>query len=257
MIVVAGRVVERREGIFLHSGNGFGREGAAKLVEIVGVGVEHELIVVAQTVKTNVLIAARFVGIVESVGEGVFGADAAPHGGAGAVGSAVVGQTVFVRFQTIFENIFREFAKVEIEVATFVVGVLGIEEGVEHPELNVFDVALLEVGVIESAHDAAPTFFGIGEIAFGGDVDGVEVVGAAFVGVEGEVEGLDGGGFAVGDLAVRIELARGDFADVGVGELFQVAFDIAGRKGGVARGEHAVDVIPVEQRAVFAIVNIV
>ncbi len=46
-------------------------------------------------------------------------------------------------------------------------------------------------------------------------------------------------------------------ADVGVGELLEVALDIAGAERRVALCEEAVDVVPVEQGAVLAVGHIV
>ncbi len=97
---------------------------------------------------------------------------------------SIIGQTVFVGFQPIFEYILGKFAEIEVEITTFIVGVLGIKERIQKPELNILYVALLEVCVVETSHYAAPAFFRICQVAFCIDIRGIKVVGTAFVGIE-------------------------------------------------------------------------
>ena len=116
---------------------------------------------------------------------------------------------------------------------------------------------MLEVRVLHLAHDTAPPFLGIEQVAFIIDIGGVQVVWATFVGIEREVEGLYGVGFSVCEFASGEYFLRSYLADIRVGLLFQVVFDIPRSERGVLVGEHAVDVIPVQQRAVFAIFDVV
>ena len=126
---------------------------------------------------------------------------------------AIDGQTVLEEFLAVLEDVFGNVAEVQVEVATcscFAV----IDEGVHHPELDVFDVGVLEICHLQLAHHAAPTLFGVGQCAVGVHAVGIEVVGAAFVGVEGEVEGVEGVGLVVGEVFVGVDFGVFYGADV-------------------------------------------
>ncbi len=81
MIIVACRIVERRESVRFHLLHGRWGKFAAQTFEIIAVGAESELVVVFQTVQPDVLIAARFLAVVERVGQRVLSAHASPHCG--------------------------------------------------------------------------------------------------------------------------------------------------------------------------------
>lgn len=71
MVIVACRVVERREGVALHTLDGGSRQFGAQFVQIFVVGTERELHLVGQPVETDVLHGSRAAVVVECVGEGV------------------------------------------------------------------------------------------------------------------------------------------------------------------------------------------
>ena len=88
------------------------------------------------------------------------------------------------------EHVFRHLTEVEVEVAAIFRGfalLTAVDEGVEHPELDIFDVALLEVAIVDLAHHAAPVLRGMVERAIAVDI-GIEVVRPALIGVISEVE---------------------------------------------------------------------
>ena len=257
VVVVAGGVVERRELVGFHLRDCCGVEFGAQLSHIVGVGGECKLLLGAQSVESEVLFLAGARSVVESVGESVLSGNASPHG-LFHVGVVVIdGITVLVGFHSIFEDILAHLAEVDVEVAALVVWVFGVEERVEHPKLDVFNVAGLEIGVVEFAHDAAPAFLGEEKFAVIVDVGGIEVVGTAFLGVEREVESLDSRRLAIVELLGGEQLALCDFAHIQVGLLLLVVFDVSGRARRIALGEHPVDVVPSEEGTVFAIFGIV
>ncbi len=68
MIVVAGRVVHRREWHVLHLGNRGSGKFPAQIVEIFRIGAEAILFVVGQSVETHILLRACIRGILESIG---------------------------------------------------------------------------------------------------------------------------------------------------------------------------------------------
>ncbi len=80
VVVVAGRVVQRRELVFFHSGHGFGRQALPQAGNIVGIRWKSELVVVGQSVQADVLGHACAGGVVERVGERVLLRHAAPYG---------------------------------------------------------------------------------------------------------------------------------------------------------------------------------
>ena len=128
-----------------------------------------------------------------------------------------------------------------------------MDEGIEHPELHILDVGLLEIVGVEAPHHTAPVLRGVVERTVVVEV-GVEVVGSALVRVVGDVHHRErGGGTVVAALvAVGIELAHIDLTHVRVGEHRQVALDIRrGERGGTAR-EERVDGVPGHLRTVEA-----
>ena len=162
VVIVTGRVVERREQVGLLGLDGLGDSlRVAQFFEIILICREYELLVVVQTVEAHVLSKARTGVVVKRVSERILLRHTTPHGFGQILVVAVVRNAVLVAFETVLEDILADFAEVDIEVAAFVVGVLGIEEGVHKPELHILDIRLLEVGVVHSAHDTAPATFGI------------------------------------------------------------------------------------------------
>ena len=97
---------------------------------------------------------------------------------------------VLIRLHAILKHILADLAEIEIEIATLAVGILRVEEGIHHPELDILHVRLLEVGIVHLAHDAAPALLRIEKTAVGVDIVGVEIVGAALCRIEGKIETL-------------------------------------------------------------------
>ena len=108
---------------------------------------------------------------------------------------------------------------------------VAVDEGVEHPKLDILDVGGLEVARVQFAHHAAPLRLGLVEASVEGEV-GIEVVRATLVGIVSEVEDSKHRRLAaiVVLVALREELAGIDLAHVVVGELLQVAADMARRE---------------------------
>ena len=78
---------------------------------------------------------------------------------------AVGRKTIFEELHTIAQNILGDVAQVEIELTAAVVGI--VDEGVHHPELDVFVVGSFEVGIVELAHNTTPTGLWVVERAAG------------------------------------------------------------------------------------------
>ena len=257
MIVIARRVVEGRELVVLHPCDYIGRQTQAKFVEVVFVRRESEFIVVRQTVEANILQHTGSAAVIETVGKRILGAYTSPCGFGKVLVVAVDRNTVFIALQTVFQNVFRYFAEVQIQVAAVVVRILGVQEGTHKPELHVLDVRLLEVGVVHLAHNAAPATFRLQQVAFVIDIFGVEVIGAALVGIVRQVQCLYVVGFAIAEFAVGEYLARFHLANIRIGQLLQIALYISGGHRRISRCKQTVDIVPVEQCSVFAVVYVV
>ncbi len=228
VVAVARGVVEGRELVLLHGlDRGRGQHLAQPLQEV-GIGGIGLLVFGAEAIETHVLLHARAGGVVEGIGERRLGRHPTPHGVFDVGGVAVHGQAVFIRLEAVLEDVLAHLAQVEVKVAAVLVVEVGVEEGIHHPKLHILDVRLLEVGVVEAAHDAAPALLGVEQVAVGVNVGRVEVIGAALLGIEREVERLNGRRLAVVEFAAREHLAVGNFAHVGVRQLVEVVFQIAG-----------------------------
>ena len=195
MVVVAGGVLPPggKQRVVLHN--------RAHGVQPLGVGSKGALVFIGQTVQAHVLLLARTVG----VGKGILlllglDGDAAP-GRLVETRSAVDGHGALVELLAVAQHVFRHLAQVDVEFAGVAAGsaiLAGVDEGVEHPELHILDVGLLEVGGLQAPHHAAPLLGGVHQRAVGVELRG-QVVGAALLGVVGQVEH----GQRRGDTAVR------------------------------------------------------
>ena len=227
VVVATVVVVGVARGVGLDALVGLGTHAALDVGEVVHVGGERQLLLAAQSVETHVLLGAVGAGVVEGIDEAGRRGHTAPLGLHVAALHVGHGHAVLVELLAVLEHVLAHLTKVDVHVATACFGV--VDEGVEHPELDVLDVGALKVGRRELAHDTAPALLGIGELAVGSKV-GVEVVGAALVGVVGEVEHREGRRLAVGALLVGVELALVDLTHVVVGELVEVALDVGWRE---------------------------
>ncbi len=158
---------------------------------------------------------------------------------------SVVGYAVFIALQSVFKNIFRYFTEVKIQVAAFEIVGLRVEERIEKPELHIFYIALLEVGIIHLAHNAAPALFGVEKSAVVVDVHIVNIIRAALVGIKTQIESLNILRLSICDIASGENLTNGNIAHIWVRQLRQVALYIAGTQRGITLREQSVDEIPV------------
>ena len=257
MIVVARRVVEGRELVLPHGLDHGRRQFRLQLGQEILVRRESILLVVGQSVKAHILQPPRATGIVEGIGERLPLGDLAPRRSGYLCRIAVDGQTVLERFHTIFENIFRHLAQVEVEVTALVVGLGLVEEGVHEPELDILDVGRLEVGIVHLAHDTAPPFLGIEQPPLFVDIVGIEVIGATFLRIERKIERLLRGRLTIVNLLVGENFAHAYLAHIGIGELVQIVFQVGGYEVGVLLREHAVDVVPRHQSPVLPVAHVV
>ena len=157
------------------------------------------------------------------------------------------------------QDILAHLTQVDEQVAAIVAGialVLGIDKGVQQPELDILDVGSLEVVGVQLAHHASPPVVGIVQLTVKGNVRR-QVVRASLLGIVCQVEHVQRiGGTAIGALVtVGIELVHIDGSYIVVAQLVQVTLDVAGRQAGGAIGEQRVDVIPRQESTVVTAIH--
>ena len=244
VVVVAGGVLAPGldERVVLHDG--------ADGVEPLAVGAEGALLLVGQTVQSDVLQLSRAAGRGEGIGLSGLHGNLAPLCLLEAR-RAVDGHAALIELLAVAEHVLRDLAQVDVQLAAVLRGgavLTRIYIRIEHPELHVLDVSLLEVGRLQFAHHAAPAAGRILQRTVRIEVER-QVVGAALLRIVSQVEhGQGRRGAVVGRLvAVGIELLDVDLADVVVRQLIQVALDVGRREARRAAGEDGVDVIPCQQ----------
>ena len=252
MVVIIGRVL-------LQLGIGIGIHLALHLLEELHVGRERSLVGTVQSVQSHVLHLACIAVIVEGVGHaGAVVGHASPYGRGVVLLVAVDGHSALEVFLAILEDVLAHLTEVDVQHASQVAALVArIDVGVHHPELDVLDVLCLEVRVVQLAHHAAPPLLRVQQVSLLVHLCG-EVVGAALVGVVGQVEHLERGSTRVTVLRLlRVEFAFIYLAHVVVRELFQVALDVAGRECAAPACEDGVDVVPCQQCPVVAVAHVV
>ena len=224
-------------------------------VEEVAIGGIGTLLVVRQTVESDVLLGTGTAGSGEGIGLRGLDGNLTPLGLHEAP-RTVDGHAALVELLAVTQDILADFTQVNAEVAAiqWSVGRHGrIDEGVEQPELDVLDVGLLEVVGVQLSHHTAPAILRVVQLSLARNI-GTQVVRATLGGIVCQVEdGQRIGSTAIGGLvAVGVQLVDIHRTDIVVGQLLQVALDMAGRQTAGAIGEERVDGVPRQQGAVLA-----
>ena len=156
--------------------------------EIVGISAESALFFRGQTVVTYVLSAACIARRVEGISHRVLRRHQTPRRFRHLRAVAVCRESTFVELTAVFEHVFRYFAQIEVEIAVvsrhFSV---DLREGIHHPKLHILYVCRIEVRSLETAHHTAPALRRIQQFSVAGQRR-IEVVRAAFVGIESQIE---------------------------------------------------------------------
>ena len=95
-------------------------------------------------------------------------------------------QTVLERFLAVAQDILAHVTQVDIQIA--VVPVRVRQRRIHQPELDILDVRLLEIRVVQSPHDTAPTLLRRGQLTAVVQLVGRHVVRTAFLRVISEVQ---------------------------------------------------------------------
>ena len=240
MIVVTGRVgkdaVEHR---LVHL--------ALNLVEI-GTLVEFLLLSIGESVEAHILQGTAAAGGGECVGHCALGRNLTPL----CIGKAVAAvhrHSTLVELLSVSQNILAHLSQVDVEVATIVGGIsliLGVDEWVEHPELDVFHVGLLKVVGIQLSHHTTPVELRILKLSVRQQVVHIEVIRTRLRWIISQVEHAQSvGGSLIGALlAQREKLLYIHLSHIVITQLLQVALDVTRGQRTASAGKERVDAIP-------------
>ena len=140
-----------------------GGNDAAYLVEPVGIGLKGLLFLVGQSVESHVLQLARTAGGGEGVSLRGLAWNLSPLCGLKTAGT-VDGHAALVELLAVAQHVLGDFSQVDVEFAAVTACgsvFAGVDKGVEHPELHIFYIGLLEVSGLQTAHHASPLRCGV------------------------------------------------------------------------------------------------
>ena len=225
---------------------------ALYLVEV-GTLIECLLLGIGQAVETHVLQGTASARGGKGISHRALGWNLTPLGVSKAIAS-IHRHTALIKLLAVSQNVLAHLAQVDVEIATIVGGIgllTRVDEWVEHPKLDVFDVGLLEVVSIQFSHHTAPHVLWIAKRTIRLEVGNIEVVWSWLRWIIGEVEHAQGiGSSLIGALLAQWEKFLGvDFAHIVIAELLQVALDMARSQRTTSASEQWVDAIPGKTRA--------
>ena len=220
---------------------------ALNLVKI-GTLVEFLLLGIGESVEAHILQGTAAAGSGECVGHGALGRNLTPL----CIGKAIAAihrHTTLVKFLSVSQNILAHLSQVDVEVATIVGGislVLGVDEWVEHPELDVFHVGLLKVVGIQLSHHTTPVALRVLKLSVGLQVVHIEVIRTRLRWIVSQVEHAQRvGGSLIGALLAQWEeLLYIHLSYIVITQLLQVALDVTRGQRTASAGEERVDAIP-------------
>ena len=129
------------------------------------IGAVIALLGIRQAIESHILQLARAARSGKGVSlRGLYG-NLTPLGGDKRA-RAVDGHAALIELLTVAEDILAHLAQIDVEVAAIVGSrtfLAGIDKGIEHPELDILDVGLLEVGGFQPAHHSAPFCLGLSQ----------------------------------------------------------------------------------------------
>ena len=220
---------------------------ALNLVEISTL-VEFLLLGISQSVETHILQGSAATGGSKGIGHGALGRNLTPLG-IGVALAAIYRHATLIEFLAITQDILAHLAQVDVEIAT-VIGSISlfarIDERIEHPELDVFDVCLLEIVGIQFTHHSAPVALRILQSSVCLQICYIEVVWSRLTWIVSQIEYIQGIGSALITALVSQweELLGIDLADIMVTQLLEVALDMSRSERTSTAGEQRIDGIP-------------
>ena len=217
------------------------------MAQEVRIGGIAALLLVRQSVQSHVLLGTGSASSGKGVGLGGLDGNLTPSRIVKRIGT-INGHSTLIELLAITQNILAHLAQVDVQITTIATGialVLGIDKGVQQPELDILHISSLEIVGVELTHHTSPAILGVAQPAVHVDI-GSQVVRSTFIRIIGQVEHGQGvRGSAIGALVtVRIELVHIDGTHIVVAQLVKVALDVTGRQTRGAVGEQRVDGVP-------------
>ena len=122
----------------------------------------------------------------------------------------------------------------------------GIDERIEHPELDILHVCLLEIVGIQLAHHSTPVAGRAGKGTIRLQIGYIEVVRSRLRWIVSQIENTQGaGGSLIGALlAQREKLLYIHLSDIVVAQLLEVALDMPRSERTSPSGEERIDGVP-------------
>ena len=196
-----------------------------------------------KSVKADVLFRSCSGSIIESVTCTLTFGHLAPY--RGLYGSRIIvdGHTVFEKLLFVFQNFFGDFSQIDIHRPPLG-GFFVVDEGIEKPKLYVLDIGCFEVALIYLAHNTAPVGLRVGQMTVRLHIHRIEVVWATLRRIIGHQQRVQIAVHIVRLIAIREKLGGLHFADIMVGELFEVIFQVSGHTCGILSCEYRINVEP-------------
>ena len=150
VVVVGGVVHDRVEDGRTHL--------ALYLLQETLISLKGALLLVGEAIESHILQGPAAGSGGKGVGDRCLRGHLSPLGGDVAL-RTVYGHAALIEFLAVAQHVFAHLAEVDVEVAAILVAVgllIGVDERVEEPELDILDVGSLEIVGIELAHHASP-----------------------------------------------------------------------------------------------------
>lgn len=168
--------------------------------------------------------------------------------------AAVHRHSTLIEFLAISQDVLAHLAQVDVEIATIIGSISllsGIDERIEHPELDILHVGLLEIIGVQLTHHSAPVALRILQGSIWLEVSHIEVVRSWLARIVSQVEHAQRiGGPLIGALVAQWEkLFHIDLTHIVIAQLLQVALDMARSERTASASEQWVDGIPCHARA--------
>ena len=140
------------------------------------------------------------------------------------------GHATLVKLLAVSQYVLAHLSQVKIKISAIVSGIgllVGVEEGVEQPKLNILHVCGLEIAVVQLSHHSTPPALRIRQRAVHVQI-GIKIIRAALRGIISQVEDTQRvSGTAVGALiTIGEQLPDINFSDIMVTQLVEIRLDV-------------------------------
>ena len=92
------------------------------------------------------------------------------------------------RFLSIAQDILAYISQVNVQVTTSKCSIRVGQKWVHEPELNILNVGFLKIGIVQFAHDTAPTLVRVGQLTIHSDLFGRNIVWSTLIRIVAQVQ---------------------------------------------------------------------